>query len=123
MAMGFVAERDFDFGLLRRAGVLRLAGFVRGIWFLGGSALIVVRCNRLAHVAGFCERGRVCYKKFTAETRRKPESKALTQRTQRKTGEHREGLKHRLKRRLARMTQRKQQIGFGRLETKAPASG
>src|SRR5271155_242579 len=86
MAMGFVAERDFDFGLLRRAGVLRLAGFVRGIWFLGGSALIGVRCNRLTHVAGFCERGCVCYKTFTGETRRKPESKALTQRTQRKTG-------------------------------------
>src|SRR5271154_2094086 len=60
MAMGFVggaALRDFSTDLRRGALVLRCDVLARGMRFLGDSVATVVRCNRLAHVAGFCERG------------------------------------------------------------------
>jgi hypothetical protein len=60
MAMGFrgVADfRDIDLGFVRAAAALRLAVLALGIRFLGGSVAVFIRCNRLAHVAGFCERG------------------------------------------------------------------
>src|ERR1700691_4674469 len=60
MAMGVGGFADFrarDFGFARCARDLRFAVFVPGMRFLGGSVAIAVRCNRLAHLAGFCERG------------------------------------------------------------------